>query len=374
MDFDDSVPDHVQTTAHGIGQEMISSNAAHHRNEHKKSDENGDSMSGDLPNIMWRSIPMDHVRIHPMFVPLPDASDVILQSLSELCLFRQDSWQWDALHQGRLTTSNLAAILGFYEAKTSSLLKIPKSLQGHSRVQIAWQHLCHNPPANWEHLRSRSLLPTLDDLVPLQNMDSQHVWNRGHNLDFPYDYTPPNSYSNSDITPSRISNQIEARMLWGSAQEATALLNVINFVGNLDPNATVKEAGMLLMEVLSEIDCLSCSDPLGNTYRDVFRRSKENALPLLGASPDGLIEYSDGSLEIIEIKCQSPYYSNNSGKSGKFYVSFTRHTNEAIPVWHIPQIMMEMLCAGVQCRSTLVVLFYADGMKFYRVHRDEWVR
>jgi hypothetical protein len=40
-------------------------------------------------------------------------------------------WQWRALHKGRLTTSKAAVILGLYESKSSTFLKIPKSLTSH---------------------------------------------------------------------------------------------------------------------------------------------------------------------------------------------------------------------------------------------------
>jgi hypothetical protein len=33
----------------------------------------------------------------------------------------------------------------------------------------------------------------------------------------------------------------------------------------------------------------------------------EESLPLIGASPDGLITHSDGSIEVLEVKCSSPF-------------------------------------------------------------------
>ena len=65
-------------------------------------------------------------------LPLPD--DVCALNAAEYSLFRQDSWQWGALHAGRLTTARAAACLGFYERESANILKVPRSLSGHSKV------------------------------------------------------------------------------------------------------------------------------------------------------------------------------------------------------------------------------------------------
>ena len=65
---------------------------------------------------------------------MPD--DVFASNAEEYSLFRQDSWQWGALHAGRLTTARAAACLGFYELDSAKVLKVPRSLSGHSKVLI----------------------------------------------------------------------------------------------------------------------------------------------------------------------------------------------------------------------------------------------
>lgn len=97
--------------------------------------------------VDWRAVPFADLRKHPLYLPLPDELDAprlrrdtpespsasvhvsIPSVAAELCLLRQDSWQWHALHRGRLTTSALAACLGFYEAHTAQYLDIPSSLR-----------------------------------------------------------------------------------------------------------------------------------------------------------------------------------------------------------------------------------------------------
>ena len=59
--------------------------------------------------------------------------------------FRQDSWQWDALHAGRLTTSKAASCLGFYEEHAGKKLGVPRSLRGHMKALNAWRDLCEPP-------------------------------------------------------------------------------------------------------------------------------------------------------------------------------------------------------------------------------------
>ncbi|KAI2503284.1 hypothetical protein MHU86_11114 [Fragilaria crotonensis] len=83
---------------------------------------------GNLPDIYWRAISMDHLRMHPKFDALP-AHVGKLDCLEDVRNFRQDSWQWDALHAGRCTTSQASAALGFLEPEAAAVLQIPKSWQ-----------------------------------------------------------------------------------------------------------------------------------------------------------------------------------------------------------------------------------------------------
>ena len=69
-----------------------------------------------------------------MNISLPMPDDVFASNAEEYSLFRQDSWQWGALHAGRLTTARAAACLGFYELDSARILKVPRSLSGHSKV------------------------------------------------------------------------------------------------------------------------------------------------------------------------------------------------------------------------------------------------
>jgi hypothetical protein len=96
----------------------------------------------------------------------------------------------------------------------------------------------------------------------------------------------------------------------------------------------------------------------------------QQRLPLLGASPDALLEHSDDQcswLEVVEVKCSSPFAANSNPNS-PLYVSTYRPSS--FPVWHMPQLQWEILCAGPECHSALLCQLYIDGAVIYRVPRD----
>ena len=114
-------------------------------------------LSGIQANINWRSVPLEDLRHHPLYTSLPDTHDIHVSSTQDLTLFRQDSWQWDVLHRGRLTTSRAAACLGFYEEHSSKVLGIPKSLIGHNRVLDAWNQLQLEPVSDYSILNIKEV-------------------------------------------------------------------------------------------------------------------------------------------------------------------------------------------------------------------------
>lgn len=99
----------VYAAAVGIGRKsgMQTSNNAPDTHRRKKKDSRtttkrsrSSHRTGDMPDVYWRSIPMSHLRLHPNFVPLPLPSQISeLPTKEHVRYFRQDSWQWDFLHQ-----------------------------------------------------------------------------------------------------------------------------------------------------------------------------------------------------------------------------------------------------------------------------------
>ncbi|KAJ1415725.1 hypothetical protein B484DRAFT_454476 [Ochromonadaceae sp. CCMP2298] len=383
---------------------------------------------GNVANITWRAVEMSALRLHPWFLALPHPSSVRMQSVSSLSQFRQESWQWDALHAGRLTTSKAACCLGFYEPLAAQRLKVPRSLQGHGRAVSAWQQLRRRPPSSWAFLEEReeragyrkgskgknnqpqNPLPTIRDGME----EDADLWRpQACSADapspspspspspfpFPFSYHPPElspweQYGTTD--PSR------ARMMWGSVQEATALLAALNHFGQ--QGCVVRESGMFPAEGLAESsghwdylrqelvlqDILRSATKgagvtvsIGQVYAALDKWMKDGTLPLLGASPDGILQHADGAVEVLEVKCSSPFVSYSGGGSGqdgegregggRMAVSEGSKSQRdgGFAAWHVPQLQLEMLCVGSHCRSAVLVVLAVGGARLFRVQRDD---
>lgn len=139
---------------------------------------------------------------------------------------------------------------------------------------------------------------------------------------------------------------------------------------------------------------------------------RDRKLPLLGASPDGLIRHADGRVEVLEVKCTSPFISysepksvvqeegategEESGLSGAAKRGRTDSGDSETPrmtishgfgantknkasvetsfgVWHVVQLQLEMLCVGAHCRSAVMLRYCISGAKLYRIERDDVV-
>jgi len=355
-------------------------------------------MYGDIPDIHWRAIPMSHLRFHPLFIPLPIPSTIArrkLQSLEDVKYFRQSSWQWDLLHKGRCTTSIAAPALGLLEPKAAAELGIPRSLQ-------------HGCMTAFNRLSNNEALRTIEDMNEVLCVDNYEsienerdvncdVWKRiksnksgranGNHYPFAAKYKPTFTKKEmrrrrrdttnyiSTIPPSQL---MRIRMNWGNTQEATAILTALNYFSKQDPGLKVKEVGM-------------CGAGLEmNTTNSVDKNNTGVDDPglIIGASPDAVIEYSNGTLEVLEVKNHCPFVPNirmktskkHGGKKGalnscKYRIRVLSIDPCILPAY-IPQLMMEMLCVGNNCRSAIMVRQTAtNGAIILRLHRDdEWIK
>ena len=111
------------------------------QNTKKSNKKSGRRMTsrGTLANVHYRSIPMEDLRVHPLFNELPE--QLYISQIEDISCFRQDSWQWTYLHRGRLTTSKAAAMLGIYDNKSATALQIPRSLVGHEKISRALKEI-----------------------------------------------------------------------------------------------------------------------------------------------------------------------------------------------------------------------------------------
>ncbi|GKZ00689.1 hypothetical protein MPSEU_001021000 [Mayamaea pseudoterrestris] len=325
--------------------------------------------SGDFPDVYWRSVSMEHLRMHPKFQPLPLPHDITrLDSLEDVKLFRQDSWQWDALHDGRCTTSQAVAALGFLEPLTGQILNVPRYWQ---RGGVGAFHRLRQPALRTLDKMNKVL--RVHDNYDLNNQDCGKplLWKRRNDRNsnglFEYDYlyqTPESEIKRRQTSLRKLfQHQVSIktiRMAWGNAQEATSLLTALNYFSERDPGFVMKETGM----------CGAGLD-LNQTQSSL----------LVGASPDAILCHSNGSIEALEVKNHCPFVVPWIAKGKRRHkhrfnvadVPFDDHSK--VFSHYIPQLMMEMLCLGPECRSVVLVRQTAtNGALLLRLHRDDdWI-
>lgn len=331
-----------------------------------------------------RAIPIEHLRHHPNFVPLPPASTIQkLESIEDARFFRQDSWQWDALHDGRCTTSQAVAALGFLEPQAGKFLGVPRSWQhggigAYRRLRKPAIRTLHEMNARLCVGNSTSLE---DNMVQtLNDKNNSEIWSipkkppAGKTTKKPYPFVAKYLIKTSEEDRQRRRTMTQkysrnnsfgfaVRCMWGDAQEATALLTALNFFCGQDPNVLLKEVGM-------------CGAGMGCPKN----QSMQSNL-IVGATPDALICYPNGTVEVLEVKNHCPFVANSREYQARarFVKRFSIRTMNfhqvGVPPHYIPQLMMEMLCVGPECQSAIMVRQSAtSGAVIMRIHRDDqWI-
>lgn len=331
--------------------------------------------SGNLPNVLWGHIPLDHIRKHPQFVPLPTPESIhALESTEDVRNFRQESWQWDVLHEGRMTTSQAVAALGFLEPRAGDILGVPRGLRRGG--QGAYYRL-RKPVAVTTLEEMNAMLCTGDDDDVSGSTDDEDVgkcWVQPPNYPFAAKYTvkiTEDEYKKRrQIASHYAQKNWSIRMVWGNVQEATSLLTALNYFWKRDKRILMKEIGM-------------CGAGLSFNQTSRFGTGL-----LLGATPDAILCHPDGRIEAVEVKNHCPFvpnksrYNRNNDKRSKqekdaaFRLSQQTLSNKgAFISQYIPQLMMEMLCLGENCKSAIMVRQTAtSGALILRIARDdEWI-
>ncbi len=438
----------VTTTTTSIKQSKnkIKNYTNNHQNDNNNNKIQRFKYNGNLPDIYWRAIPMDHLRLHPNYKPLPHPSTItILHSLEDVRNFRQDSWQWDLLHSGRCTTSQASQALGLLEPNVAKLLGIPRSLQkgsmgAYRRLgQMALRTLeemndvlcCHyddnsrddnndndiddtcsynnsdmevdvevdfDDNDDYEKFEAKFRVLNFNDIhynnndekkKKKDNNKKQHnhhqhqnsrIWRRVPRTRYPFaaryllQITDDQLVSRRKQTKqymSTLSSPMRIRMNWGNSQEATAILTALNYFYSIDRGVKIKEVGM-------------CG--AGLKYNSTKIGSTQCSNLLLGASPDAVIEYSNGTLEVLEVKNHCPFVPARKYKETEMTNKPTETAMAnyrirempmiaSVPPAYIPQLMMEMMCLGDECKSAVMCRQTAtNGAMLIRLRRDdEWI-
>jgi hypothetical protein len=348
--------------------------------------------TGNIPDVFWRNIPMDHIRQHPYFIPLPLPEKILqLESIEDVRNFRQESWQWDVLHDGRMTTSQAVAALGFLEPIAGEILGVPKGLR---RGGQGAYHRLRKPlklQSNLQEMNSMlcdgvgsssSSSDNSNDDDKHNNDNNIHWTKQSPNYQFAAKYMVPITEEEHDrrrnemkqiIKSSSSGIRFSIRMIWGNVQESTSLLTALNYFWKIDNKVIMKEIGM----------CGAGLD-LNNTSTGL----------LFGATPDAILCHPDGRIEAVEVKNHCPFIPNNyyndkdrrSNTRNKINNNhrFRLSRQELLPnnggeatvmIQNIPQLMMEMLCIGDECKSAIMIRQSAmTGSLILRIHRDDdWI-
>ncbi|VEU44727.1 unnamed protein product [Pseudo-nitzschia multistriata] len=340
---------------------------------------------GNLPDVLWRHIPLEHVRRHPRFVPLPEPERILrLGCMEDVRNFRQESWQWDVLHEGRMTTSQAVAALGFLEPEAGEFLGVPRGLR---RGGQGAYHRLRKPVAmtTLEEM-NRKLCDgaasdndgegfVVDESDSDNSGDEPVYWTQPANFPFAAKYmvqfTEHDLKIRKQLARKFAATRWSIRMVWGNVQEATSLLTALNYFWKCDKGVVMKEIGM-------------CGAGLE------FNRTASASGLLLGATPDAVLCHSDGRVEAVEVKNHCPFVPNSPrNKNGSAFrlsqqsLTYSNNDNNdkgsktgsSVMCQYIPQLMMEMLCIGSDCTSAVMVRQTAtNGSLILRVHRDEtWI-
>jgi len=265
---------------------------------------------------------MEHLRSHPLFDPLPPPETIAsIETLEDVRQFRQDSWQWDALHEGRCTTSQAASALGFLEPQAGVELNIPLSWRRGG--QSAYYRLSSNK----EPLRT---VPGMNAVL-CEGASAMRTspWSTARPQKGPFwivlRHAGANQYPFAakylvKITPDERRNRRSkaehyaangffrsVRTSWGTAQEATSLLTALNYFHKVEPGVRLKEVGM-------------CGAGL---------RCNQTQNVLIGASPDGILCYPNGTMEALEVKDHCPFVPARDSNKNDDFKSMIRFSTNA---------------------------------------------
>uniref|UniRef100_A0A7S3JSF9 Uncharacterized protein n=2 Tax=Aureoumbra lagunensis TaxID=44058 RepID=A0A7S3JSF9_9STRA len=327
--------------------------------------------TGTIANVGWRAISMKSLRAHPRFAALRSAREAMTdrdKNLANAALFRQDTWQWDALHAQRITGSRAAALLGFFSGLAVSELGIPISLRDGNKRNKALAFI-HNNDDQFEF----DALFDFSAEESAQSDDDVCEWIAGESLSqyILRKEQPQISLGTKDV--------VSTRLKWGTVQEAVGILAAINHLKNA---AFIAESGMCAAEapsltaLASEWKDTSKTVDAAHACSQLLEKAAAASSSLmkplnlsLGASPDAFVVYPDGTVEVLEIKSVSPYVK--SKHPGRMAVK-DRGPHLNIGPWIIPQVMLEIFCAGPLCTGAkLCSVSATKGAAFFTIPRDD---
>jgi len=341
------------------------------------------ALRGRLPNLSWRAASWEELRAHPRFTALPPVSELRLAGdEQQYALVRQDSALWWSLHAGRLTSSILLASVGAREPAAARRLGLPAAAAGRRHAVGAAIRLGQPllvPGAGAEGAETAAAAasnaaavaafnaaapppPPPPPTSPPPPAAAAGRRRRRARHGPAIARSPEEAALRARCASASAGGDSGVRCAWGSAQEAGSLFSLLAAF----PGARLLEAGLC---VPSPAALQALALPAEALAR----------LPPLGASPDGVLAWPAGSpyappggegletqLEVVEVKNACPFRAHPAGG----FALLDRGPPEALPPQHVPQLQLEMLCAG--CGSGLLLCDSATrGAALFRMPRDD---
>lgn len=265
-----------------------------------------------------------------------------------------DLW-WD-LHAGVLSTSRLAAALGFYERGTAPRLQIPGYLASHEKLVEAWMHLME---PTWMDHQACTRQEEATALRQCKRRTEAYRRAMAESSDGQGPGAPPPGMPKDDkLRAARRLQQLgmmETASAWGVAQEGAVLMEVLT---QHFPDCTLRETGMWVLR--RSMLPRSWTEP-----SDVDELSLDwDDLPVLAASPDAIIVHPPGSslggrrgvastpvTEVLEVKNLNPFFRRSTRRGKKVMgIQYTMPPRGLRTLWAL-QLQMHMLCTGPRERG-----------------------
>jgi hypothetical protein len=256
---------------------------------------------------------------------------------------------------GRMTTSAASSALGFLNPKAAKVLGIPTSLR-HGGGMGAYYRLIEKALPEDVDIFNAVLIEEARGGLPTKKATDtpKQEWELCRD-EKKHPFVATYVGKQSTQRSSRNINPMSVRMHWGNAQEATSILTALNYFCTKDRRIRLREVGM-------------CVGPSRTPEHPDKNNCDHVSRLLLGASPDALIQYQDGTVEVLEVKNHCPFYPNateNFGRDrkvrrtqmqGRFRIrAFDDELLSEIPLMYLPQLMMEMYSVGPHCKSAVMV-------------------
>jgi hypothetical protein len=244
---------------------------------------------GPNPNVQWRAFTTEDLLSHSRFIPNSEEMPA------------QRSEQWFEQRKSHITGSQLAKSVGFFSSPS-----VLRALKLEPRT--------YHRKGELKELYFNLHADTSDELKETNFTAFQRVF-----------------------------------MDWGTYHEPNAILTFLHAF----PEYTVQETGFWSSKERTDIH-----DRIVELIQTHAANEEDNLfvtthLPDIGASPDGLVinKETNEIVGVLEIKCPTPFIPLFE-KDGKFksYQYRKRKPHDQIPVYYLPQIMVQMFVTDVkQC-------------------------